>query len=224
MRILLAVAAVTLATAAAPQPAKDWRTTATVSPTGSVLVGNPAAKVKLVEYLSFTCSHCAEFAHEAHVPLHDTLVRQGRVQVETRAAVRDGFDLAAWSVARCAPVSRFSALSGEIFAQQATWTERGNTYVQANGEKLKSLPLPRQMRSFADGAGLTAIGARHGLTSAAFDTCLANPALGKQLDAMTRAAFAKIPGTPGFEINGKLVEDVAGWSGLQTALAAAGAR
>ncbi|MES2338952.1 MAG: thioredoxin domain-containing protein [Pseudomonadota bacterium] len=223
MRVFLALAAVTLI-AAAPQPARDWRATATVSPTGSVLVGNPAAKVKLVEYLSFTCSHCAEFAHESHVPLHDTLVRRGVVQVETRAAVRDGFDMAAWSVARCAPVARFPALSAEIFAQQGVWGEKGNAWIQANGERIKGQPFPSQLRAFADGAGLTAIGARHGLTAAAFDRCVANPALGRQLDAMTKAAFAKIPGTPGFEINGKLVAGVAAWSALQPALAAAGAR
>lgn len=223
MRLLLATAAIVLV-AAAPQPARDWRATASVSPAGSVLVGNPAAKVKLVEYLSFTCSHCAHFAVESRVPLHDSLVRRGLVQVETRAAVRDGFDLAAWSIARCAPAARFTALSGEIFAQQAAWAEQGTAWVQANGEKIKGQPLARQVRAFADGAGLSAIGARHGVTAAALDRCLASPALGNQLDAMTRAAFAKIPGTPGFEINGKLVDGVAAWSGLQPALAAAGAR
>ena len=221
---LLLGAAAVLATAAAPQSAKDWRATASLSPTGSVLVGNPAAKVKLVEYLSFTCSHCAEFAHDSKAPLHDSLARRGVVRVETRAAVRDGFDLAAWSVARCAPVAQFSGLSGEIFAGQATWGERGNTWLQANSATMRSLPLPRQIRAFADGAGLTAIGARHGLTAAAFDRCLANPATGRQLDAMTKAAFARIPGTPGFEINGKLVDGVAAWSALQPALAAAGAQ
>ncbi len=224
MRLLLPLAAVAIVAAAAPQAAKDWRATAVVSPIGSVLVGNPAAKVKLVEYLSFTCSHCAEFAAESKVPLHDSLVRRGLVQVETRAAVRDGFDLAAWSIARCAPPARFSALSGEIFAQQAVWGEKGNGWVTANGAKIKDLPLPKQLRAFADGAGLTAIGARHGVTPAALDRCLANPALGKQLDAMTQAAFAKIPGTPGFEVNGKLAANIGHWADLQPLLATAGAR
>ena len=224
MRALSAIAAAVVLVAAAPQPARDWRTTATVSPTGSVLTGNPAAKVKLVEYLSFTCSHCAEFAHESKVPLHDSLVRRGVVQVETRAAVRDGFDLAAWSIARCAPPTRFAALSADIFVQQNAWGEQGNAWVQANGEKIKALPFPRQIRAFSDGAGLSAIGARHGVTAAALDKCLADPALAKQLDAMTKAAFARIPGTPGFAINGKLVDNVAAWNALQPALAAAGAR
>ena len=223
MRLPLVIAVFAL-TAAAPQPAKDWRATARVSPSGSVLIGNPAAKVKLVEYFSFTCSHCADFAAEAKPVLHDSLVRRGVVQVEARAAVRDGFDLAAWAVARCAPASRFTALSGEIFAQQAAWTGKGSAWVQANGATLKDKPLGRQVRAFADGAGLTAIGARHGLTPAALDTCLATPALTGQLDAMTKAAFAKIPGTPGFEINGKLADGVASWAALQPLLATAGAK
>ncbi|WP_326525656.1 DsbA family protein [Sphingomonas sp.] len=224
MRIVLALAAVVALTGAAPQGAKDWRATARVSPSGSVLVGNPAAKVKLVEYFSFTCGTCANFARDSKPVLHDSLVRRGIVQVEARAAVRDGFDMAAWAVARCAPAAHFTALSGEIFAQQAAWTAKGSGWVQANGATLKDQPLGRQVRAFADGAGLTEIGARHGLTAQALNACLATPTLTNQLDAMSSDAFAKIPGTPGFEVNGKLAEGVAGWAALQPVLAAAGAK
>lgn len=227
MRYLLPIAAPIVGialVAAAPQAVHDWRATAAVTPAGAVAVGNPAAKVKLVEYLSFTCSHCADFSAESKVPLHDTLVRRGVVQVETRAAVRDGFDMAAWTIARCVPASKFAAVSGDIFAQQAAWSEKGNAWVAANGAKIKDQPFPKQLRAFADGAGLTAIGARHGLTPAALDRCTADPALARQLDAMTKAAFARIPGTPGFEVNGKLAADVASWGTLQPVLATAGAR
>ena len=227
MRYLLPLAApiagIALA-AAAPQAARDWRASARVTPAGAVVVGNPAAKVKLVEYLSFTCSHCADFSAESKVPLHDSLVRRGVVQVETRAAVRDGFDMAAWTIARCVPASKFAAVSGDIFARQAAWSEKGTAWVTANGAKIKDQPFPKQLRAFADGAGLTAIGMRHGLTAAAFDQCVANPALARQLDAMTKAAFARIPGTPGFEVNGTLAKDVGNWAGLQPVLATAGAR
>ncbi|MFD1787374.1 DsbA family protein [Sphingomonas floccifaciens] len=224
MRTAFALAAAVVVMAAAPPAAKDWRQTVSITPTGSVLAGNPAAKVKLVEYLSFTCSHCAHFAAESKAPLHDALVRQGKVQVETRAAVRDPFDLAAWSVAKCAPPQRFTALAGAIFAQQQVWTEKGDSYAQANLDKLKAMAQPQQIRAVIDNSGLGAIGAQHGVTPAALNRCLANPTLTKQLVAMTDAAFKKIPGTPGFEVNGKLAQNVASWDGLAPQLAAAGAK
>lgn len=224
MRIPFALAAAVVLAAAAPQAARDWRTTAAVTPSGSVLVGNPAAKTKLVEYLSFTCSHCADFAAESKAPLHDALVRQGKVSVETRAAVRDPFDLAAWTVARCAPPKRFTALAGAIFAAQDQWMAKGESYAQANLEKLKAMPQPQQQRAVIDNSGLGAIGAQHGVTPAALNRCLATPAQQTQLIAMTDAAFKKIPGTPGFEINGKLAQNAASWAALAPQLTAAGAK
>lgn len=225
MRIPVLLAAAVALVAAAPQAARDWRATAAVVPaTGAITIGNPAAKVKLVEYLSFTCSHCADFFAEAKAPLHDTLVRQGKVRVETRAAVRDVYDLAAWSVAKCGGPARFPALAGAIFARQAEWTEKGSAYAQANLDKLKAMPQRVQIRAIADGSGLSAIGARAGVTPAALTRCLATDAQTNQLVKMTEAAFKRIPGTPGFEVNGTLADDVASWDALAPRLAAAGAK
>jgi hypothetical protein len=41
---------------------------------------------------------------------------------------------------------------------------------------------------------------------------------------MTQAACARIPGTPGFEINGQVAQNVASWDALEPRLRAAGAR
>ncbi|URW75004.1 DsbA family protein [Sphingomonas donggukensis] len=221
MRILFVLAA--LFTLAAAPPARDWRTTAVTTPSGSFAIGNPAAPVKLVEYLSFTCPHCGHFVAESKTALHDGWVRNGSVRVETRAAMRDAYDVAAWTVARCAGPARFDRLSRAIFAQQDVWTTRGSTWAQANLAKLKAMPERAQVRAIADNSGLSAIAARTGLTPAALTACLATDVQRKQLMAMTDAAFAKIPGTPGFEINGALVEGF-DWATLEPQLRAAGAR
>lgn len=221
MRILLTLAA--LFTLAATPPVKDWRRTATTTAAGSFAVGNPAAKVKLVEYLSFTCSHCGHFVEQSYPVLHDQLVRGGSVQVETRAAVRDPYDLAAWTVARCGGPARFSALSRAIFAAQEAWTAKGEQYAQANLAKVQALPQRQQIRAIADNSGLSAIGARAGVTAAALSQCLATDTQVNQLLKMTEGAFAKIPGTPGFEVNGALVTG-ADWATLEPKLRAAGAR
>ena len=61
----VALAAIIAAPASAQKPkaaakkapvARDWRTHVVMQPSGAYAIGNPAAKVKLVEYLSYTCT------------------------------------------------------------------------------------------------------------------------------------------------------------------------
>jgi protein-disulfide isomerase len=81
--------AVAAQAAAAPKrsaapAARDWTRTVSATPEGGYRVGNPAAAVKLVEYGSLTCNHCATFAKEGMPPLLSRHVRTGRVSYEFR--------------------------------------------------------------------------------------------------------------------------------------------
>ena len=58
--ILLGAASLSTTLAAAPAPSK-WLSTVSVTDKGAHVLGNPAAPNKVVEYLSYTCSHCANF-------------------------------------------------------------------------------------------------------------------------------------------------------------------
>ncbi|HYJ51748.1 MAG TPA: thioredoxin domain-containing protein, partial [Allosphingosinicella sp.] len=60
---------------------RDWLLTAARTPEGGFRIGNPNAEVKVVEYLSTTCPHCAEFAHEGGPRLFQQHVRNGHVSV-----------------------------------------------------------------------------------------------------------------------------------------------
>lgn len=222
MRIGLAVVALLALAAAAP--AKDWRTNAVIAPSGAFVVGNPAARVTLVEYLSFTCPHCGHFLIESTPKLYDAYVRGGSVRVETRSAARDPYDLAAWVVARCAGPRRFHALATAIFKGQEGWMTKGQAYAQANLDALKAKPQMEQLRILTRESGLAGIAATQGLTQPALDRCLASEAQLKPILAMTEAAFAKISGTPGFEVNGTLAADTYDWATLEPKLRAAGAR
>lgn len=204
-------------------PARDWRHTVGTATGGGFTVGNPAARVKLVEYLSFTCPHCGHFAAQSAAVLHDAMVRGGSVAVETRSAARDPYDLAAWMVARCGGPRRFHGLSAAIFAAQGSWTAKGSAWALANRATIEPLSRRAQLRMIADRSGLSAIGARAGLTPAALDACFADDARLTAILVMTEAAFARIPGTPAFEINGALV-DGSDWASLEPKLRAAGAR
>jgi protein-disulfide isomerase len=48
-------------TVAAPNGG-DWTQTVAQSPEGGMLMGNPAAPVKVIEYASYTCPACASFS------------------------------------------------------------------------------------------------------------------------------------------------------------------
>ena len=69
----------------------DWTTIVAQTPEGGFLMGNPNAKVKLVEFGSMTCPHCAEFDETACKPLIDNYVKTGLVSCEFRNFVRDPY-------------------------------------------------------------------------------------------------------------------------------------
>ncbi len=219
-RLLALVALVALAAA----PARDWTRAVTRTPAGATLIGNPAARVKLVEYLSYTCPHCAHFTQESATTLRGAFVRSGSTSVEVRHFVIGGaLDLSATVLARCAG-PRFAVASDAIFARQEDWIRRGSDYAQANADKLKALPTPQVLRLLADGSGLTElVRAAVRLTPKSVDTCFANKIDLDRVIAMTDAASKTVPGTPGFAINGVFL-GTTNWAALQPQLRAAGAR
>src|SRR5688500_12259900 len=84
-----------------PPEGGDWSQVVTPTPAGGFMMGNANAGVKLIEYGSMTCPHCAEFDETGVQPLIDNYVKSGRVSYEYRNYVRDPYDLAASLIARC---------------------------------------------------------------------------------------------------------------------------
>jgi len=225
MRYLLALVALFagLGSFAAAQGQRDWTATVTRAPNGSYVLGNPKAKVKLVEYISYTCPHCAHFIAESASGLRGRLVRSGSTSVELRNAVRDKLDLTAALLARCSGPARFFGTTDAIMAAQNDWLERGGQYEAVNGARMATYPQPAQLRALADGSGLSALVRGRGMTDAAIEACLANEAEVAVVVKNTSASWAKIHGTPAFEVNGKTV-DTTEWVELEKSLRAAGAR
>ena len=73
---------------------QSWVETAVETPEGGILLGNPDAPIKLVEYVSHTCPACAAFAAEAADPLKEKYVSTGVVSDEMRNQVHNALDLA----------------------------------------------------------------------------------------------------------------------------------
>lgn len=225
-RTLLALAALAVSSPiAAATPPRDWSKFAQREADGTFLLGNPAAKVKLVEYLSLTCPHCALFESEAVAPLTAKYVRPGLVSYEVRHALRDGFDYAGAVLSRCKGPGPFFATLPKVFAQQDDWFARAQTWSQTVADDQTQGQTPEQLLpKLARGAGFDTV---FGMTPAQMDSCLANAAerklVGDQADeAWHRPGFN---GTPGFLINGTLRSDVRDWPTLDAALTRAlGAR
>ena len=220
MKRLLPLAALLLAAPviAAPRP---WTAVAAPVATGSYAIGNPRARVKLTEYVSYTCPHCAHFAQQSGDTLK-AMVRSGSTRVEIRNQVHDKMDLAATTLARCAGPAVFPALHDALFARQGEWMARAIEWEEINGQRMSLYPRLAQLRAAIDGAGLDAVARGAGMTPAGIDACFASDAAMEATLAAARTT-TDIPGTPAFAINGKRV-DAPGWTALQPLLRKAGAR
>lgn len=213
MRLLLAAGIAALTIAAAPA---DWARRVSQTAQGAFVLGNPAAKTRLVEYVSYTCDHCATFVGEASAPLK-ARVASGGTSVEVRHAVRDSIDLAASLLARCTGPSRFFASHEKLFATQAQWFSAGVRYAQANQAALEKAAPAERLKLLARGAGLPAV---VGLTPVQGDACVADMARHKPVLAMTEEAWRtrSIPGTPYFLVNGQGADGVTSWAALEPRL------
>ncbi|MEP9403832.1 DsbA family protein [Sphingomonas silueang] len=202
---------------AAAAPARDWTRSVVFQPGGGVLVGNPAAKVVLTEWLSYTCPHCGAFARESKVELH-ALVRAGKVRVDYRPMPRDALDLTAVLLARCGGPTRFVALHDAIFAGQTAMLDRATAFAATPAAQAPTATVAERLRQLADATPLRATGRTLGVPDAAYTRCLNDEAGHDRAIAVAEAAqAANIAATPTFEVNGRRVE-AHGWAELKPLL------
>lgn len=209
---------------AAPQKraATNWSRTVGATPEGGFRMGNPKAKVKLVEYASLTCPHCRNFAQTGVAPLVANHVRGGKVSYEFRNFVLNGVDIAASLVARCGGAHTFFPVADALYASQRSWMDRVTALSEEKKREISELSGGAQLSRIAQAAGILPIAAKHGVTPAAARRCLADPLALKRIGAMAEAARAQnVTSTPTFFVNGKMVE-ARDWESLQPLLKAAG--
>lgn len=221
MRALLATLLAMLAVAATAA-SRDWTTVVAPGPGGGYVIGNPSAKVKLVEYVSYTCPHCKHFADESAAVLKGEFIRSGSTSLELRNAVHDKLDLAAATLARCIGPAAFPRFHDLLFARQAEWVANGAAY-DATASASTSDPPEKKLRALADGAGLSDLARSAGMSNAALDRCFAGRRMIDRVIETARSIPPEVPGTPAFQINGGPVQLVA-WSQLEPMLRAAGAK
>jgi protein-disulfide isomerase len=204
--------------AAVPAPKNgDWSAIVTKTPEGGFLMGNPNAKVKLVEFGSLTCHVCADFEERGGKALVDNYVKKGLVSWEFRNFVRDPFDMAASLLARCGGEAGFFGLTRNLFTDQKIWVGKIQATDPAKVQALQAMPPMQQFSTIADLGGLKDYAAMRGVSRAKGEQCLTNQAEVTRLVQMNTDAAStyNIPGTPTFLINGTVVDQAYSWDALE---------
>ena len=173
------------------------------SAAGDMTMGKADAPVKLVEYASLTCSHCAQFNEEVFPQFKAKYIDTGKVHYTLREFLTPPNEVAAagFLMARCAGKDKYFQVVDAVFRSQSEWASTGDI----RGSLLR---IARSV----------------GMTEDQFNACISDEAALKALNARVEAAIKqqKISATPTFVINGKTVKEGAmSLAELDAAVAAA---
>ena len=215
-------AALLLCTAAAPAKqaaAPRWSATVNESAIGAYSVGNPAAKIKLVEYFSYTCHVCGDFAKASAVPLKTLYIDKGLVQIEYRNLVRDPVDMTAALLARCGGPKAFAGNHQAIFAAQPAMLDRITKATDKQKTSWFEGTTGERARKIAADTGLAALMTARGYPAARQNVCLDSGVAQAELTGMTNIAHNadRVEGTPAFYINGRFA-GVTSWPAVKSQL------
>jgi protein-disulfide isomerase len=147
-------------------------------------LGDPKAKVVLIEYAALTCPHCAMFDQQVLPQIRKNYIDTGKVLYVFRLYPRMPEDGAAERLARCVPKERYFQLIDLIFQNQQHWDpEFGVLDVRG---------------------GLADVGRQAGLSPAQVDKCIADTSQDARINAAAHEAEIRynLTGTPTFVING----------------------
>jgi len=211
-------------TQANPPPGGTWADVVNATSAG-FMMGNPNAKVKLVEIGSLSCPHCKAFDDEGVPTLVDKYVKTGKVSWEFRPYVIHGpIDVAANLVIRCNGVKTFFPLMQALYKDQAVWMAKVQAVPQDKLEQIQNLPPSQTFVAMADLLGFQDWAAARGVPQAKSNQCLSNQQMidhEVQVTSDVSTQYPEFSGTPAFVINGKMLKDVAGWEKLKPELEAA---
>jgi protein-disulfide isomerase len=218
--ILAALAVLTVGAAPAPRSSTpppsargNWNGVIAVTAQGGYLVGNPNAPVKLIEYVSYTCSHCAHFEEASDTTLRMTFIASGKGSIEYRPLMRNKIDVAVTLLATCGPIAKFRGNHTAFLRGQEKWFHGPS---QGEEQRWSSDDFATSMRAIANDLKLYDLMVNRGYTRPELDRCLMNRAAASKLAAQTQFALGelKVQGTPSFIVNGAL-QEAHDWDGLR---------
>jgi protein-disulfide isomerase len=204
---------------------KAWADTVSKTADGGYLMGNPQAPIKLVEYGSLSCPHCAKFAQEGYDQLVNEFVGSGRVSYEFRSFAIHPQDVPLTVLAQCGQAEAFFPLIHQIYTNfDALNAPLADQAVMAKANATSQIAPPQRFVALADALGYTEFFAQRGVAVDQSKACLLNPANAKSVaDNAQKYSDSGITGTPSLVVNGTKVDSTE-WAETRKALQAAGAR
>ena len=223
--LLAALCGVALLTAAnkpvrvPPPPAAriNWNNTVVRTPVDSHLLGNPNAPVKLVEYISYTCPHCAHFEQESDVQLRVGFISSGKGSIEVRSYVRDPVDMTVALLTHCGPATKFFGNHSAFLRHQTTWMAPLAHLTDGQKARWSNNDFIARTRAIAADLGLYSLMEARGYDRPQIDRCLADKALAERLAQHTKDATEKdfVNGTPSFLLSGVPLSGTYSWAALK---------
>lgn len=194
----------------------NWNTTV-VETDGGHRIGNPEAKVKLQEFVSYTCPHCAHFAKDGEGALQLAYIAPGKVSVEIRHIVRDPVDMTAALLTNCGAPAKFPRNHAAFMHSQDKWIGLMSNASSAQRQRWYSGTHLSRYRAIANDFGFYRMMEQRGYSRAAVDRCLADEAMATKLAGNTVKDWEKyqLGGTPSFTINGLTLAATHSWKALQ---------
>jgi protein-disulfide isomerase len=208
-------------TQANPPPGGTWADVVNATSAG-VMMGNPNAKVKLVEIGSLSCPHCKLFEEEGLPSLIEKYIKPGKVSYEFRPYLIHGpIDMAANLIVRCNGTKSFFPLVEALYKDQESWMAKVEAAPQDKLEQIQNMPTNQIFVAMANVLGLQDWAAARGVPQAKSNQCLSDQ---QAIDAEVQhtsdvnSQFPAFQGTPSFVIDGKLITDVGTWDKLEPQL------
>lgn len=218
MKTILRLSALALVAALslAAGPAANWNVVVNLGPNGSHVLGNPKAQLKLTEYVSYTCPHCAEFEREADGPLRLGYVRSGKLSIEVKHMLRDPIDLTVAMLTNCGPKEKFFLNHSMMMRSQATWIRPLVSASKTQQSRWTTGEMAARNRAIAADFHLYDVMATRGYDRVTVDRCLADKAMADRIAAQAKDGdSAGVESTPSFLLNGQLLLGTSAWSLLK---------
>ena len=91
-------------------------------------IGDKQASIKIVEFASLTCGHCAKFHNEVFPKIKKEYIDSGKIVFTYRDFPLDKFALKASVIARCSGNDRFFSFLKVLYKIQKVWTSSQDTF------------------------------------------------------------------------------------------------
>ena len=179
------------------------------------VLGNPSAKVTVIEYASPTCPHCAAFSNTVLQPFQDKYVKSGKVKFILRPFARNTMDAAIFMLAEAAATAAAGPsaapatdASSEASAAPAPVAPADTSAAATAYENVLSAYFRTQNTWGVSDKPLDAVKAvavQLGFSDDSFNAALKNQAYFDAVQKMRDQAVNDfgLEGTPTFYINGK---------------------